>query len=139
MGQPLKKDQLVGLFGEKAAERLYKILSDCCRDTDPCCATEKYTVRVEFISCTVGSPKYNIYVTPNTDLEGFIQFSSFKKLGGSYTQSGTSEVYNGISKGVEYLASANLIVPENSDSEIVVLDSRGNWSKSLSFMSDNCP
>jgi len=139
MSQPLKKEQVIGIFGKKAAARLLTMLDDCCRSKDPCCPTEKYTIsRVDFISCSIGNPRYNVYVTSNSALEGPVQFTLFRTVNSITGSTGTSEVHFGVDVDTEYRVS-EFSTAENTVISLTVIDSRGNWSNTVSITTENCP
>ena len=81
MSQPLKKDQIIALFGKKAASRLFALLDPCCGAIDgggasfrlvPKCVEGKMCLDV-YMTSTVSSP----YTFVNV---GFPDFNEFSKI-----------------------------------------------------------
>lgn len=100
----------------------------------------KYTITPNFVRCEGPSPLpiYTFKIDTVVNLSGFLGFTVyFRTVGGNWSQKVFSGSPNGISIDTGFLTGEGSF-NTNTTYEIVVVDSRGNWSSVVTFTTNKC-
>lgn len=134
-----KNDTAVAeFFGMNAYKKLVTILSNCCSSANTCCPTEKYTITAILNGCTINNPKYDVFVNSVVSMDGPIGYTVFaSQNGGAFSSKGIGMLPEGIVANGNALIN-NTSYTSNSTWQLFVIDSRGNWSNTITITTVPC-
>lgn len=134
MAQPLKKDQLIGLFGEKAGLKLYRFLNDCCDGSlGGCCPAQIYNLQVA-VDCSHENPLYTLYFSSSVTITSPLIVQVVQTTGQLKTRD--LVLVNGVVKENQVTFATD--IPVDTPTSLVLIDSRGNWSNVVDLPANPC-
>lgn len=126
------------LFGEKGFRALQDALNLCCGSG--CCPSEKYVLSYTYNGCSGNRGLYTISVTPLQNISGVVNLGVYINTSGTWGSSNAITVQStGVTAGESIILITNTMINSNIPIEIVVIDSIGNYSNVVSFISTICP